>query len=137
MERSKYEKKNRICYCFIAVIFACILTGCATLQTIDNSDVIVGNQVAAAKLENTIGELDRATTRSRERLEVVIGDSRKIEEGLSRLEFLFNFYESEVERILEEIDRIRGKAIKDRDEIKNTQNDQYNSIDSLDRDGSY
>ena len=121
MIRSNYEKKKFIIFLFycIGVFVTCIFTGCSTLKTIDNTDVVVGNQVAATKLEDTIGELDRASTRSRERLEIVIRDSRKIEDGLSRLEFLFNSYESEVNRLLEEIDRIRREAAENQRKVKN------------------
>ena len=115
MVRSNYEKKKLsiFLFCCIGVFVTCLLTGCSTLKTIDNTDAVIGNQVAATKLEDAIGELDRTSTRSRERLEIVIRDSRKIEDGLSRLEFLFDSYESEVNRLLEEIDRIRREAAKD------------------------
>ena len=120
MIRSNYEKKKFIIFLFycIGVFVTCIFTGCSTLKTIDNTDAVIGNQIAATKLEDTIGELDRVSTRSRERLEIVIRDSRKIEDGLSRLEYLFNSYESEVNRLLEEIDRIRRKAAEDQRTVK-------------------
>ena len=120
MIRSNYEKKKSkiFLFCCIGVIVTCIFTGCSTLKTIDNTDAVIGNQVAATKLEDAIGELDRTSTRSRERLEIVIRDSRKIEDGLSRLEFLFDSYESEVNRLLEEIDRIRRKAAEDQRTVK-------------------
>ena len=51
-------------------------------------------------------------------LEIVIRDSRKIEDGLSKLEFLFNSYESEVNRLLDEIDRIRREAAEDQRTVK-------------------
>ena len=120
MVRSNYEKKKSkiFLFCCISVIVTCIFTGCSTLKTIDNTDAVIGNQVAATKLEDAIGELDRTSARSRERLEIVIRDSRKIEDGLSRLEYLFNSYESEVNRLLEEIDRIRRKAAEDKRTVK-------------------
>lgn len=120
MIRSNYEKKNPkiFLFCCIGVFVTCIFTGCSTLKTIDNTDAVIGNQVAVTKLEDAIGELDRTSTRSRERLEIVIRDSRKIEDGLSRLEYLFNSYESEVNRLLEEIDRIRRKAAEDQRSVK-------------------
>ena len=120
MVRSNYEKKKLsiFLFCCIGIVVACIFTGCSTLKTIDNTDVVVGNQVAATKLEDTIGELDRTSTRSRERLEIIVRESRNIEDGLSRLEFLFNSYESEVNRLLEEIDRIRRKAAEDKRTVK-------------------
>ena len=120
MIRSNYEKKKFIIFLFycIGVFVTCIFTGCSTLKTIDNTDAVIGNQVAATKLEDAIGELDRTSTRSRERLEIVIRDSQKIEDGLSKLEFLFDSYESEVNRLLEEIDRIRRKAAEDQRSVK-------------------
>lgn len=122
MERSTYEKKkfNLFVFCCIGLLFTCIFTGCSTLKTIDNSDAIAGNQVAAAKLEDTVGELDRATTRSRERLEIIVRDSRNIEDGVSRLEYLFESYESEVNRMLDEIDRIRREAAENERKISST-----------------
>ena len=120
MIRSNYEKKKLsiFLFCCIGVFVTCIFTGCSTLKTIDNTDAVIRNQVAATKLEDAIGELDRTSTRSRERLEIVIRDSQKIEDGLSRLEFLFDSYESEVNRLLEEIDRIRRKAAEDQRSVK-------------------
>lgn len=120
MVRSNYEKKKLsiFLFCCIGIVVACIFTGCSTLKTIDNTDAVIRNQVAATKLEDAIGELDRTSTRSRERLEIVIRDSQKIEDGLSRLEFLFDSYESEVNRLLEEIDRIRRKAAEDKRTVK-------------------
>lgn len=120
MVRSNYEKKKLkiFLFCCIGIVVACIFTGCSTLKTIDNTDAVIRNQIATTKLEDAIGELDRTSTRSRERLEIVIRDSRKIEDGLSRLEFLFNSYESEVNRLLEEIDRIRREAAKDQRTVK-------------------
>lgn len=120
MVRSNYEKKKLsiFLFCCIGIVVACIFTGCSTLKTIDNTDAVIRNQIATTKLEDAIGELDRTSTRSRERLEIVIRDSRKIEDGLSRLEFLFDSYESEVNRLLEEIDRIRRKAAEDKRTVK-------------------
>ena len=120
MVRSNYEKKKLsiFLFCCIGVFVTCLFTGCSTLKTIDNTDAVIRNQIAATKLEDAIGELDRTSTRSRERLEIVIRDSRKIEDGLSKLEFLFNSYESEVNRLLEEIDRIRRKAAEDKRTVK-------------------
>ena len=120
MVRSNYEKKKLsiFLFCCIGIVVACIFTGCSTLKTIDNTDAVIRNQVAATKLEDAIGELDRTSTRSRERLEIVIRDSQKIEDGLSKLEFLFDSYESEVNRLLEEIDRIRRKAAEDQRTVK-------------------
>ena len=120
MVRSNYEKKKLsiFLFCYIGVFVTCLFTGCSTLKTIDNTDAVIRNQVAATKLEDTIGELDRTSTRSRERLEIVIRDSQKIEDGLSRLEYLFDSYESEVNRLLEEIDRIRRKAAEDQRTVK-------------------
>ena len=121
MIRSNYEKKKLsiFLFCCIGVFVTCIFTGCSTLKTIDNTDAVIRNQVAATKLEDAIGELDRTSTRSRERLEIVIRDSQKIEDGLSRLEFLFDSYESEVNRLLEEIDRIRREAAENQRKVKN------------------
>ena len=118
--RSNYEKKKLsiFLFCCIGVFVTCLFTGCSTLKTIDNTDAVIRNQVAATKLEDAIGELDRTSTRSRERLEIVIRDSQKIEDGLSKLEFLFDSYESEVNRLLEEIDRIRRKAAEDKRTVK-------------------
>lgn len=132
MVRSNYEKKKLsiFLFCCIGIFVTCLFTGCSTLKTIDNTDVVVGNQVAATKLEDTIGELDRASTRSRERLEIVIRDSRKIEDGLSRLEYLFDSYESEVNRLLDEIDRIRREAAEDQRTVKDASKDKYNMLNN-------
>lgn len=117
--RSKHEKVHSI---FNICVISCIIvlagfccTGCATTNigrvAVNNgTDAVVANQVAAARLEATVGELDRTITGSQERLEAIIRKSERITDSVDRLEFLFTSYESEVNRIISDMSRIAGEA---------------------------
>lgn len=89
-----------------------MLTGCCTAGSTraDAADIISGNSRAAGKLEATISALDGTVNSSRERIARIIKTSRNITDGVDRIEYLFKQYESEVDRLLNEIDAIRNKA---------------------------
>ena len=110
MRGKTYEKKI-VMYLFIGV-YLFMLAGCCTCGRInaDTKDIIAGNSRATGKLEATITALDGTVTSSRERIANIIETSRGIADGIERVEYLFNEYESEVERLLDEIDRIRNEA---------------------------
>ena len=91
---------------FIFIMF--MFSSCCTCGKYGNSDVIERNSRAVGKLEATITELDGTIADSRERIAKIIETSRSIEDGIDRIEYLFNEYESEVELILDEIDGIRN-----------------------------
>lgn len=100
----KYEKI--LITCFITLLF----TGCITTRTGADSDIVSRDSQAVGRLEGTVTELDRTVNDSRERIGNIIETSRGIEDGIERLEYLFNEYEREVERLLDEIDRIRTEV---------------------------
>lgn len=108
--RCNYEKKI-VMYLFISVCLF-MFAGCCTCGRInaDAKDIIEGNSRTTGKLEATITALDGTVTNSRERIANIIETSRGITDAVDRVEFLFNEYESEVERLLNEIDRIRNEA---------------------------
>ena len=110
MRGINYEKKI-VRYLFIGVCLF-MFAGCCTCGRInaDTKDIIAGNSRATGKLEATITALDGTVTNSRERIANIIETSRGITDGVERVEYLFNEYESEVERLLDEIDRIRNEA---------------------------
>lgn len=105
MRSSKIEKIGIFILCFS--LFA--LSGCCSPGRVSTDDtvIIAGNSYAVGKLEATITALDGAVSDSRERIANVIETSRCITDGVERVEYLFNEYESEVNRLLCEIDRIR------------------------------
>ena len=110
MGGKKNEKKV-----FMSVLLTCaafILSSCCSSRGIngDLADAIAGNSRAAGRLEATVAALDGAVADSRKRIADVIETSRDIADGIERIEYLFEQYESEVERILREIDRIRNEA---------------------------
>ncbi len=119
------EKKNGfkiILFCFIVFcVSSCSTTGTGT----DVIDTITGNSYAAGQLEATITELDRTTASSRERIEAIIGTSRNIENGIERVEYLFGQYESEVNRLLNEIDTIREQIELQSEDNKDSDNLAY------------
>lgn len=98
------NEKNRI------FVFTCVVMLFAGITACKSTDVIGGNTYATGRLEATIAELDRTVASSRKRIENIIGTGRNIEDGIERLEYLFEQYESEVGRLLSEIDRIRNET---------------------------
>ena len=129
--RSKHEKVHsifNICFiCCIIVFAGFCCTGCATtnigrVAVNDGTDAIVANQVAAARLEATVGELDRTINGSQERLETIIRKSERITDSVDRLEYLFSSYESEVNRIISDLSRITREARTEEDRDRETEN---------------
>lgn len=96
----------RIILCI--VIVSSLLCSCASLPT--DYGIVAGNSRAAGQLEATISSLDRAVVGSRERIGEVISASRRIEDGIERLEYLFGCYEHEVIELQREIEVIRAQA---------------------------
>ena len=91
----------------VSVLFSDCCT-CGKLRA-DAQTVVSGNSLAAGRLE-TVTALDGTVADSRERIANIIKTSRGITDGVERVEYLFEQYESEVERILGEIERIRDEA---------------------------
>lgn len=135
MRSFNYAKKGVLYFIFTS-LFVILLAGCCTAGSTraDAADIISGNSRAAGKLEATISALDGTVNRSRKRIANVIETSRGITDGVDRIEYLFKQYESEVDRLLNEIDAIRNKV-----EIQSKNNmgrggnsgDVYNSADCL------
>lgn len=110
MRRCNYAK---IILSFVFLFGVSVLfPGCCTCGKLraDTTGVVSGNSYAAGKLEATVAALDGTVADSRERIANIIKTSRGITDGVERVEYLFTQYESEVERILDEIDRIRNEA---------------------------
>lgn len=100
-------KKGFICILILMLCLVC--TGCATvgLQGKD-AELIEANSRNIGRVEGTIGTLSDTIHDSRERLEIVGRASARIRDASERLDFLITEYEFEVERILDEIDRLRA-----------------------------
>lgn len=98
----------------VAILFftAALLSGCCTCGKLgaDAANVVSGNSHAVGRLEATVAALDGTVADSRARIASIIKTSRNIADGVERIEFLFCQYESEIERILREIDRIRNET---------------------------
>ena len=124
MRSFNYAKKGILYFIFIG-LFVVLLTGCCTAGSTraDSADIISRNLRAAGKLEATISALDGTVNSSRERIARIIKTSRNITDGVDRIEYLFGQYESEVDRLLNEIDTIRNKA-------------EIQSKNNMDRDGN-
>lgn len=110
MRRCNYAK---IILSFVFLFgFCVILSSCCTcgkLRTV-TTGVVSGSSLAVGRLEATVAALDGTVADSREQIANIIKTSRGITDGVERVEYLFTQYESEVERILYEIDRIRDEA---------------------------
>lgn len=105
----RYEKKS-IVFIIIAACLFFLFSGCCTTNTkSDVADTIERNSYTVGQLEATVAALDGTVTSSRERIENIIGTSRSIGNGIDRITYLFEQYESEVDRLLYEIDEIRRK----------------------------
>lgn len=110
MRRCNYAK---IILSFVFLFGVSVLfSGCCTCGKLraDAQTVVSGNSLAVGWLEATVTALDGTVADSRERIANIIKTSRGITDGVERVEFLFEQYESEVERILGEIERIRDEA---------------------------
>lgn len=105
MRSSKIEKISIFILCFSLFV----LSGCCSSGRVSADDAVIisGNSYSVGNLEATITALDGAVSDSRERIANVIETSRSITDGIERVEYLFNEYESEVNRLLNDIDRIR------------------------------
>ena len=133
MRRFDYAKKNIISFCLLFV-FAVLFSGCCTCGKLraDAQTVVSGNSFAAGRLEATVTALNGTVADSRERIANIIKTSRGITDGVERIEYLFEQYESEVERILGEIERILGEIERIRDEAQNPgENNISGSSDSI------
>lgn len=131
----KHEKI--LCICFFVVLFSCIamlFTDCKSTGNIDANatSIIDRNSRASGQLEATITELDGTVNDSRDRIANIIETSRNIEDGIDRLEYLFIEYESEVYRILDEIDRIRAEIKIQSENNIDSGNSSVSRIDSKD-----
>lgn len=111
MRRFNYAKRTIFSFSAVLVCSA-LLSGCCTCGKLgaDAAGIVSGNSLAAGRLEATVKALDGAVAGSRERIAGIIETSRGIADGVERLEYLFGQYESEVGRILAEVDRIRDEA---------------------------
>lgn len=105
MRSIKIEKISIFILCFSLFV----LSGCCSSGRVSTDDAVIisRNSYSVGNLEATITALDGAVSDSRERIANVIETSRSITDGIERVEYLFNEYESEVNRLLNDIDRIR------------------------------
>ena len=97
-------------FALLAPLCAVALSGCCSCPRGDAREPVGGDSFAAGRLAATVEALDRTAADSRARIAGIVEESRGIEGGIERLEFLFGEYEHEVARILGEVDRIRGEA---------------------------
>lgn len=101
---------KRILICLACVLcFSCVST--RGLQRQD-TELVEANARNIGRVESTIGSLSDTIHDSRERLEIVGRAGARIREASERLDYLITEYELEVERILDEIDRLRAELEK-------------------------
>ena len=93
-----------------ALVLAVLCAGCqsAGLSGKD-TELVAANSRSVGRIEGTVRDLEDTISDSRERLAIISRASEKIAGGVDRLEFLFEEYESEVERLLGEIDRLKAQ----------------------------
>ena len=115
---------KKILICLVCVLcFSCVST--SRLQRQD-TELIEANSRNIGRVEGTVQSLSDTIHDSRERLEIVGRASTRIREASERLDYLITEYELEVERILDEIDRLRAKL----ETSQKGQMDSYNNTDS-------
>lgn len=112
---------------FLFAFFCICSTGCASRTAGEAVDVIARDSQLRGRLESTIESLDGTILDSVERLEAVIEDSRKIESGAKRLDFLFTCYEQEVYRLINEM---RGASDRIKDSVENYLDSDKRSVGS-------
>lgn len=105
MNGRKNKRAGAVCILAIAILI--FTEGC---KTVPLEPDCTGNTQSVGQLESTVESLDRATASSRERIEDAIRRSEEIEDGIDKLELLFEAYEREFNILLEEVDRIRNEA---------------------------
>lgn len=99
-------KKILVTFCICILLTSCVSTG--RLQRQD-TELIEANSRNIGRVEGTVQSLSDTIHDSRERLEIVGRASARIKEASERLDYLITEYELEVERILDEIDRLRAE----------------------------
>lgn len=116
---SERRKWNDTCKGFLVGtgigLFMCLLvqlfTGCSTVNGLSREDteLVAANSRNLGRLESTVSSLERTVESSTERLEIVTRASERIKDSGERLDYLFNEYEREVDRLLDEIDSLRAR----------------------------
>lgn len=105
-------RKIFICFavCFVFSL-SFTFTGCATVTGLQGKDAeyISENSRNIGRIEGTVEALGDTIADSRQRLEIVGRASERIRDAAERLDYLISEYELEVERILNEIDRLRSE----------------------------
>ena len=102
---------------------SCVSTG--RLQRQD-AELVEANSRNIGRVEGTVQSLGNTISDSRERLEIVGRASTRIRDASERLDYLITEYELEVERILDEIDRLRAEL----ETSQKGQVDSYNNTDT-------
>lgn len=131
MRSIKIEKISIFILCFSLFV----LSGCCSSGRVSADDTVIisGNSYSVGNLEATITALDGAVSDSKERIANVIETSRSITDGIERVEYLFNEYESEVNRLLNDIDRIRIETQKSSEDHMDSSINTDSGGDSSDR----
>lgn len=92
---------------FILLLFSCKSTRAAG---IDDTAIVIANQRAIERLENTAAELGKLHTRAAIRVANIRNEAARIGDSVDRLEYLFTEYDRQVGELLAEINAIRAKA---------------------------
>lgn len=113
-------------FVIVVVSLFCVCTGgCVTRTAGEAVDLIARDSQLRGRLESTIESLDGTISDSLERIESVLENSRKIESGAKRLDYLFTCYEQEVYRL---IDKMRGASDGIKDSVENYLDADRNSV---------
>lgn len=123
-------------FIYLLVLVLCfVCTGCATVTGLQGKDAefIEANSRNIGRIEGSIGTLSDTIHDSRERLEIVGRASARIRDASERLDFLITEYELEVERILDEIDRLRAEL----EEAQKGEMDRNKFTDSRERSSAH
>ena len=115
---------KKILICLICVL-CCSCVSTSRLQRQD-AELIEANSRNIGRVEGTVQSLGNTISDSRERLEIVGRASTRIRDASERLDYLITEYELEVERILDEIDRLRAEL----EAPQKGQVDSYNDTDT-------
>ena len=112
----------------IFIIISCIFSvffffSCSTTRVEgDTTELIIANTRAAAKLEAATNDLGKLIRDSQLRIDNVREQATGIGDTIERIDYLFICYESEVGRLLNEIERIRAEVEAEKQSANNSNN---------------
>ena len=132
-------RSKSIIFCFIILLCCLCCTGCVSTGGLQGKDaeLIEANSRNLGRIESTVSTLDSTIESSYERLGIVARASERIKDASERLDYLFTEYEHEVQRLIEELYRLRNELeTREKGEVDRVDSGSGGSTDNSSRDNS-